>query len=77
MPHRRPLWNLLWEFTLFQMPALLLDGTGTNPYNLNGIKTDMSGWRNRQTRTFEGRVVNTVGVQVPLPTPIRCTKSGK
>jgi hypothetical protein len=30
----------------------------------------MSGWRNRQTRTFEGRVVNTVGVQVPLPTPI-------
>jgi hypothetical protein len=33
-------------------------------------KNFMSGWRNRQTRTFEGRVVNTVGVQVPLPTPL-------
>ena len=29
----------------------------------------MSGWRNWQTRTVEGRVVYTMGVQVPLPTP--------
>jgi hypothetical protein len=33
-------------------------------------KKFMSGWRNWQTRTFEGRVVNTMGVQVPLPTPL-------
>ncbi len=26
-------------------------------------------WRNRQTRTFEGRVVNTVRVQVPFLAP--------
>ncbi len=30
----------------------------------------MSGWRNWQTRTVEGRVVYTMGVQVPLPTPL-------
>ena len=29
----------------------------------------MREWRNRQTRTFEGRVVNTVRVQVPFPAP--------
>ncbi len=32
-------------------------------------KLYMSGWRNWQTRTVEGRVVYTMGVQVPLPTP--------
>ena len=29
----------------------------------------MREWRNRQTRTFEGRVVNTVRVQVPFLAP--------
>ena len=29
----------------------------------------MRKWRNRQTRTFEGRVVNTVRVQVPSSAP--------
>ena len=29
----------------------------------------MREWRNRQTRKFEGRVVNTVRVQVPFPAP--------
>ena len=28
-------------------------------------------WRNWQTRTFEGRVVFTVRVQVPFPAPIK------
>ena len=29
----------------------------------------MRKWRNRQTRTFEGRVVHTVRVQVPFSAP--------
>ena len=29
----------------------------------------MREWRNWQTRTFEGRVVHTVRVQVPFPAP--------
>ncbi len=29
----------------------------------------MREWRNWQTRTFEGRVVNTVRVQFPSPAP--------
>ena len=28
------------------------------------------GWWNWQTRTFEGRMLNSVGVRVPLPAPI-------
>ena len=31
----------------------------------------MREWRNWQTRTFEGRVVHTVRVQVPFPAPNR------
>ena len=31
----------------------------------------MREWRNWQTRTFEGRVVHTVRVQVPFPAPTK------
>ena len=31
----------------------------------------MREWRNRQTRTFEGRVVHTVRVQVPFLAPTK------
>ena len=36
---------------------------------LRDIKRNMREWRNWQTRTFEGRVVNTVRVQVPFLAP--------
>ena len=36
---------------------------------LRTIVCDMREWRNWQTRTFEGRVVHTVRVQVPFPAP--------
>ena len=39
-------------------------------YILRNFPPDMRGWRNRQTRTFEVRVVYTMGVQVPSLAPI-------
>ena len=36
----------------------------------------MREWRNWQTRTFEGRVVHTVRVQVPILAPKIATHSG-
>ena len=38
-------------------------------YFLRNFPPDMRGWRNRQTRTFEVRVVYTMGVQVPSLSP--------
>ena len=38
-------------------------------YNINVALSDMREWRNWQTRTFEGRVVHTVRVQVPFLAP--------
>ena len=38
-------------------------------YLLRAIARDTREWRNWQTRTFEGRVVHTVRVQVPFPAP--------
>ena len=38
-------------------------------YLLRTTVRDMREWRNWQTRTFEGRVVHTVRVQVPFPAP--------
>ena len=40
-------------------------------YNINVALSDMREWRNWQTRTFEGRVVHTVRVQVPFLAPPR------
>ena len=40
-------------------------------YNINVALSDMREWRNWQTRTFEGRVVHTVRVQVPFLAPKR------
>ena len=34
--------------------------------HVNGGSREMREWRNWQTRTFEGRVVHTVRVQVPF-----------
>ena len=36
---------------------------------MRAIVCDTREWRNWQTRTFEGRVVHTVRVQVPFPAP--------
>ena len=35
---------------------------------------NVSGWRNRQTRTFEGRMGFPVRVRFPLPTPFYFTQ---
>ena len=38
-------------------------------YNIYVVKSNTREWRNWQTRTFEGRVVHTVRVQVPFSAP--------
>ncbi len=38
-------------------------------YNIGVLKGTTREWRNWQTRTFEGRVVHTVRVQVPFLAP--------
>ena len=43
-------------------------------YLLRGTKRNSREWRNWQTRTFEGRVVHTVRVQVPFPAPKRADR---
>ena len=39
-------------------------------YNIRVEKINTREWRNWQTRTFEGRVVHTVRVQVPFLAPV-------
>ena len=38
-------------------------------YNISVVESNPREWRNWQTRTFEGRVDNTVRVQVPFLAP--------
>ena len=38
-------------------------------YNISVVESNTREWRNWQTRTFEGRVVHTVRVQVPFLAP--------
>ena len=40
-------------------------------YNIRVEKINTREWRNWQTRTFEGRVVHTVRVQVPFLAPTK------
>ncbi len=53
-----------------KIPSTLLDNSGGIRYNHSCCKA-MRLWRNRHTRTFEGRVVNTVRVQVSSTAPRR------
>ncbi len=46
-----------------------IDKAGLFAYNIGVLKGTTREWRNWQTRTFEGRVVHTVRVQVPFLAP--------